>query len=218
VSGSAGWFAVVGPVTGFTVAPGAGAAKDLLNVTSHSWLFLTGAVGGAAACGMVVAVTWPARYARIAIGCGLSLAAAGFAAGYVVSLTGLAGQRGQLLALAWAPVAGGLTVALATALRRTGAAGAMCGAVLLLAGVLAGYLADGAIELQALSAGYHSAAAAGAGQFGAAAAGPGRFGAAAVRAALVTADSRWNIAAAALTAAVALAAFAQARLRGRRKD
>jgi hypothetical protein len=66
-------------------------------------------------------------------------------------------------------------------------AGALCGTVLLLAGVLAGYLADGAIELQAVSAADRNAAT--------------------VHAALLTADARWNILAAAVAAAGALAAF-----------
>ncbi|HEX6518412.1 MAG TPA: hypothetical protein VF070_00130 [Streptosporangiaceae bacterium] len=187
LSGSAAWLAVVGAVSGFAVAPAAGAVTDLLDLRPHSWLMLTAFVGGAAACGAMVAAILPARWARIAISCGLALAAVGFVIGYLVSLTGLSGQRGQLIAVAWAPVACGLVVALATALRRTGAAGAMCGSVLLLAGVMTGYLADGAIELQAVSADADRAAA--------------------VRGALLTADSRWNIAAAAVTAAVALGVF-----------
>ncbi len=188
LSGSEAWVAVVGAVTGFAVAPAAGAVTDLLDLTPHSWLMLTAFVGGAAASGVALAAILPARWAGIAIACGLALAAVGFATGYLVSLTGLTGQRGQLIAVAWAPVACGLVVALATGLRRTGAAGAMCGTVLLLAGVMTGYLADGAIELQAVSAGARRAAA--------------------VRGALLTADSRWNIAAAAVTGAVALAVFA----------
>jgi hypothetical protein len=58
----------------------------------------------------------------------------------------------------------------------------------MLAGVLTGYLADGAIELQAVAAADRNSAT--------------------IHAALVTADARWNIAAAALAAVVALAAFA----------
>ncbi|MBV9446439.1 MAG: hypothetical protein JO345_11170 [Streptosporangiaceae bacterium] len=188
LSGSAAWLAVVGAVTGFAVAPAAGAVTDLVNLSPHSWLMLAAFVGGATAGGVVLAAILPARWAGIAISCGLALAAMGFAAGYLVSLTGLTGRHGQLIAVAWAPVACGLAGALATALRRTGAAGAMCGTVLLLAGVMTGYLADGAIELQAVSAGARRAAA--------------------VRGALLTADSRWNIAAAAVTAAVALGVFA----------
>jgi hypothetical protein len=197
-AGTAAWFAVVAAVTGFTLAPAAGAATDLLRVTAHSGLMLAAALGGAVLCGVVLAVVVPARHARLLIACGLSLAAAGFATSYLASLTsnGMTGARGQLLAAACVPLAGGLAIALATALRRTAAAGAMCGIVLMLAGVLAGYLADGAIELQAVSADDRTAVG--------------------VRAALLTANARWSIAAAAVTAAVALAAFASMLTRVRR--
>jgi hypothetical protein len=197
-AGAAAWFAVVSAVTGFTLAPAAGAATDLLRITPHSGPTLAGALGGAVLCGAVLAVLVPARHARLLIACGLSLAAAGFAASYLASLTsnGLTGQRAELLTAACVPLAGGLTIALAAALRRTGAAGAMCGVVLMLAGVLAGYLADGAIELQAVSADDRSAMT--------------------VHAALLTANARWNIAAATVTSAVALAAFASMLTRVRR--
>lgn len=189
-AGTAAWSAVVAAVTGFTVAPAAGAATDLLRVTAHSGWMLAAALSGAVLCGAVLAVVIPARHGRLVIAFGLSIAAAGFAVSYLASLTsaGMTGARGQLLTAASVPLAGGLTTALAAALRRTGAAGAMCGVVLMLAGVLAGYLADGAIELQAVAADDRNAAA--------------------VRAALLTANARWNIVAATVTAAVALAAFA----------
>jgi len=172
---SAGWFAAACAVTGFTVAPAAAAATGLLRVTPGSAALACGAV----LCGAAVAAVLPARHDRLAVACGFSLAAAGFT---VSALTGMA----QFPA-ACVLVAGGVTVALAAALRRAGVAGAICGVVLMLAGALAGFVADGAVELQAVSAADRTAAT--------------------VRAALLASDVRWSIAAAAVTGAAALFAW-----------
>jgi hypothetical protein len=217
--GAAGWCAVACSVAGFTLAPAAGAATDLLRVTPHSGLLLAGALSGATACGAILAAVLPQRHRERLIACGMSLAAAGYGASFFTGLTGadltgagltgagltgagltgagltgagLSGAgspRGQLFVVACVPLAGGLAMALTAALRDTGVAGAVCGIVLVPAGVLAGYLADGAIELQAVAAADRSAAT--------------------VRAALLTADARWDIVAAIITAAVALAVFAR---------
>jgi hypothetical protein len=205
-SGTARWFAVTCAVTGFTVTPGAGAATDLMRARTFTGVIrfadlgfvltepeLCGiAVCGAALCGAAAAIVLPVRWGRFVTGTGLLVAAAGFAAGYAT------GPRSQLLAVVCVPVAAGLSAALAAGLRVTGAPGAMCGGVLMLAGVLAGYLADGAIELRAVDGTDGSAAA--------------------VRAALITADLRWNIAAAAATGIAGLAAFACGWVRGYRES
>jgi hypothetical protein len=93
-----------------------------------------------------------------------------------------------VLALVCVPLAGGLGAALTAALRGTrgaasGTAGAMAGAVLLLTGVVAGFLAAGAMQVNALT-GVRSA--------------PG------VQHALVTAADRWILVAAAAAAMFAL--------------
>jgi hypothetical protein len=96
-----------------------------------------------------------------------------------------------VLALLCVPLIGGLAAALTAALRGAGPGGALCGVVLLLAGVVGGYLAAGAVQMQALSGARTSAV---------------------VHAALLTATTRWALIAAAVTAAVALAlAFAPVR-------
>lgn len=187
----AGWCAVVCPVVGFTVAPAAGAATSLLRVTPHSAPLLVIALSAATVSGALLAVALPERGREPLIACGLSLAAVGYGASFVTgpagpanlaSLAGLAGPAGQLFVLAC-----GLTMALTAALRNTGVAGAVCGIVLMLAGVVAGYLADGAIELRAVAAADR--------------------GAVTVHGALLTADARWDIIAATIAAAVAIAAF-----------
>jgi hypothetical protein len=83
-----------------------------------------------------------------------------------------------------APVVAGLAVALAASLRVAGPAGALAGLVLLLAGLVAGYLAAGAVQLRALT---------------------GATTVPAAHAALATAAGRWTLTAAALAGAVALA-------------
>jgi hypothetical protein len=201
-SGTARWFAVACAVAGFTIAPAAGAATDLMRARTFSGVVRLGRFGfvltepelcgialcGAALFGAAVAIVLPVRLVRLVIGAGLLVAAAGFVVSYAT------GPRSQLLVVVCMPVAAGLSAALAAGLRATGAPGAMCGGVLMLAGVLTGYLADGAIELRAVD-GTSS-------------------GAAAVHAALLTADLRWNIAAAAVTGVSGLVAVATVKLRG----
>lgn len=178
---SAGWFAVAGAVTGFTLAPSAGMATDQLAVVPHSAAPLAAALGGAVLCGAAVAALLPARHDRRVVACGFSLAAAGFLVSAVTGLT--------LFEAACIPVVVGITVTLTTAMRRVGAAGAICGVVLMLAGALAGFVADGAVELRAVSAAARTGAP--------------------MRTALLTADGHWSLAAAAVTAAAALAAIIQ---------
>ena len=98
-----------------------------------------------------------------------------------LDLAGLAPPSGRMLMLLCAPVAGGL--ALAASLRAAGPAGAPAGLVLLLAGLVGGYLAAGAVQLCALT---------------------GATTVAAAHAALATAAGRWTLTAAALAGAVAL--------------
>ncbi len=112
---------------------------------------------------------------------GLLAAAVGFAA---VSLAVSAIAQPVVLALLSLPVAGGLAAALAGALRATSVGGAACGLVLLVTGVVAGYLANGVAQLLAL------------GQVRTVAAVP---------AALITTSVRWAVVAAAVSAAAALA-------------
>ena len=205
-TGSARWFAVTCAVAGFTVAPAAGAASDLMRARTFTGAVTFGRLGfvltepelcgiavcGAALCGAAVASALPVRLVRLVTGAGLLVAAAGFAAGYAT------GPRSQLLAVVSVPVAAGLSAALAAGLRATGAPGAMCGGVLMLAGVLAGYLADGALELHAVDGSDSSAAA--------------------VHSALLSADLRWDIAAALVTGAAGLAAVTSAHLRHHRES
>ena len=82
------------------------------------------------------------------------------------------------------PVIGGLAAALTAALRTSGAAGALAGVVILLAGLVAGYLAAGAVQLHAIA---------------------GAVTAPAARAALAAAAGHWALVAAAITGAVAVA-------------
>jgi hypothetical protein len=108
------------------------------------------------------------------------VAAAGFAA---ASVAGSAVTRTGVLALLCVPLAGGLAAAAAAALRGAGTGGAVCGVALLLAGVVGGYLAAGAVRYQALQ---------------------GARTAAGVHAALVATTGRWALLAAAVTATIAL--------------
>jgi hypothetical protein len=128
-TGSAGRFAVVCAVTGFVLAPAAGAVTALTAPT-QSTAETGGAVLAAALCGA------------------------------------------------------GLAVALTASLRTAGPAGALAGLVLLLAGLVGGYLAAGAVQLRALTAATTVPAA---------------------HAALATAAGHWTLIAAALAGAVALA-------------
>ena len=89
-----------------------------------------------------------------------------------------------MLMLLCAPVAVGLAAALTASLRAAGPAGALAGVVLLLAGLVAGYLAAGAVQLHALT---------------------GATTVPAAHAALATAAGHWTLTAAGLAGAVALA-------------
>jgi hypothetical protein len=111
----------------------------------------------------------------------LVLAAAGLVA---LDLVGLAAPADSMLMLLCAPVAAGLAVALAASLRAAGPAGALAGLVLLLAGLVGGYLAAEAVQLRALT---------------------GATTVRAAHAALATAAGHWTLTAAALAGAVALA-------------
>jgi len=98
-----------------------------------------------------------------------------------LDLAGLAAPSGRMLMLLCAPVAAGL--ALAASLRAAGPVGAPAGLVLLLAGLVGGYLAAGAVQLCALT---------------------GATTVPAAHAALATADGHWTLTAAALAGAFAL--------------
>jgi hypothetical protein len=196
---TAGRLAAVCAVIGFTVAPAAGAVSALTPPGQPGWE-AGGAALAAAMCAAALAVTRPATSARTATAAGLFVAAAAFAA---ASLAGSAVADAGVLALLCVPLAGGLAAALAAAVRDAavrdaavrdaGTGGALCGVVLLLAGVVGGYLAAGAVQLQALQA--------------------ARTGAP-VHAALVTTTVRWALLAAVVTAAVALVMAAAPAGRG----
>jgi hypothetical protein len=170
-------FAVVCAVTGFTVSPAAGAVTALTRSGVHSGV----AVGVAALGGAGLAVATRLPQARAVTATGLSVAAVGLAG---LDLAGLAAVPGPLVAVLCVPVAGGLAAALTAALRTAGPAGALAGAVILLAGLVAGYLAAGADQLHAIA---------------------GAVTPPAARAALAAAAGHWALVAAAVTGAVAVA-------------
>jgi hypothetical protein len=165
---AAGRFAVVCAVTGFTLMPAAGAVTALTQPTAATGY----AAAAAALCGAALALlprsarpgsgtaaaagTWQATgvLGRAVTAGGLLLAATGFAAWYLAGparyQAGPAGLHGHLLTLVCVPLAGGLGAALTSSLRVTGAAGAMAGVVILLAGVVVGHLAAGSAQLHAL--------------------------------------------------------------------
>src|SRR5580704_7858663 len=173
---TAGRLAAVCAVIGFTVAPAAGAVSAL----TQPGRVAGGATLAAAVCAGALALTRPATSARTTTAGGLFVAAGAFAA---ASLAGSAVADSRVLALLCVPLAGGLTAALTATVRGAGTGGAVCGVVLLLAGTVSGYLAAGAVQLQALQAARTAAA---------------------VHAALVTTTARWALLAAVVTAAVAL--------------
>ena len=179
-TGSAGRFAVVCAVTGFVLAPAAGAVTALTAPT-QSTAETGGAVLAAALCGAGLALLPKRPHPRTLTAAGLVLAAAGLVA---LDLAGLAAPSGRMLMLLCAPVAAGLAVALAASLRAAGPPGALAGLVLLLAGLVAGYLAAGAVQLRALT---------------------GATTVPAAHAALATAAGHWALTAAAVAGAVALA-------------
>lgn len=179
-AGTAGRFAVVCAVTGFVLAPAAGAVTALTAPT-QSTAETGGAVLAAALCGAGLALLPKRPHPRAVTATGLVLAAAGLAA---LDLAGLAAPSGRMLMLLCAPVAVGLAAALTASLRAAGPAGALAGVVLMLAGLVAGYLAAGAVQLRALT---------------------GATTVPAAHAALATAAGHWTLTAAALAGAVALA-------------
>jgi hypothetical protein len=179
-AGSAARFAVVCAVTGFALAPAAGAVTALTAPT-QSTVQSGGAVLAAALCGAALALLTRRPHARAMTAIGLLLAAASLAA---LGLAGLAAPSGRLLAVLCVPLAGGLAAALTASLRAAGAAGALAGLVILLAGLVAGGLAAGAVPLRALNSATTVPAA---------------------HAALATAAGHWALIAAAVTSAVALA-------------
>jgi hypothetical protein len=143
--GSAGRFAAVCAVTGFVLAPAVGAVTALTAPT-QSTAETGGAVLAAALCGAALALLPKRPHPRTLTAASLVLAAAGLVA---LDLAGLAAPSGRMLMLLCAPVAAGLAVALAASLRAAGPVGAIAGLVLLLAGLVAGYLAAGAVQLRA---------------------------------------------------------------------
>jgi hypothetical protein len=194
-SGGARWFTAACVVAGFTLCPAGGTVAALLQAAPGARPALgpvlvalaAGAVSGAA-----VAVLVPGPRARATTGLGAAVAAAGFGGCYLAAGPDAVDARPHLFVIACLPVAGGLAAALTAALRGDGApgsrpqpAGAMCGVVLMLAGVLAGYLSDGAIELRAVTAAISRAQP--------------------VSTALTGAAARWDLVAAALTAVLAAA-------------
>jgi hypothetical protein len=176
---TAGRFAAICAVTGFTVAPAAGAVAGLNSPGQPGWE-AGGAALAAAAGGAVLALTRRPAQARTASAAGLFVAAAAFAA---ASQGVPAVTHAGVLALLCVPLAGGLGAAVAATMRGTGTGAAMLGIVLLLTGMVAGYLAASAVQFQALQ---HAQTAT------------------AVRTALVATSSRWALLAAGVTAAVAL--------------
>ncbi len=179
-AGTAGRFAVVCAVTGFVLAPAAGAVTAL-TASTQSTPETGGAVLAAALCGAGLALLPKRPHPRALTATGLVLAAAGLTA---LDLAGLAAPSGRMLMLLCAPVAVGLAAALTASLRAAAPAGALAGVVLLLAGLVAGYLAAGAVQLHALT---------------------GATTVSAAHAALATAAGHWTLTAAGVAGAVALA-------------
>ncbi len=179
-AGTAGRFAVVCAVTGFVLAPAAGAVTAL-TASTQSTAETGGALLAAALCGAGLALLPKRPHPRALTVTGLVLAAAGLTA---LDLAGLAAPSGRMLMLLCAPVAAGLAAALTASLRAAGPAGALGGVVLLLAGLVAGYLAAGAVQLRALT---------------------GATTVPAAHAALATAAGYWTLTAAGLAGGVALA-------------
>jgi len=191
-AGTAARFAVICAVTGFTLAPAAGAVTSLTALTQLTAL-PAAAVLAAALAGAALAVLTQRPHARALTAVGLFLAAVGLAS---LDLAGLAAPSGRQLAVLCIPLAAGLTMALTASLRAAGAAGALAGVVIMMAGLVTGYLAAGAVQLHALT---------------------GARTLPAFHIALVTAAGHWALLAASVTAAAALAlACTKGRGRGGR--
>jgi hypothetical protein len=140
-------FPVIGAVTGLVVAPVAGAVTSLRALDPGSsgrlsWLPLA-VTAGAAITGIAIALTFRERPRTVVL------------AGLVIALEGLAAARlagpyvpGVVLAGVSAPLAGGLAAAMTAALAEAGVASALSGVSLLVAGLLTGYLASGAVQVR----------------------------------------------------------------------
>jgi hypothetical protein len=140
-------FPVIGAVTGLVVAPAAGAVTSLRALSpgsseGPSWLPLA-VTAAAAAAGVATAVV-VRRHPRAVVLAGLVIAVEGLAAAR------LAGPYVPELVLAGvsAPLAGGLAAAMTAALAEASAASALSGVSLLLAGLMTGYLASGAVQVR----------------------------------------------------------------------
>jgi len=188
-AGNAAPFAVVCAVTGFTLAPAVGAVTSLTALTQLTAL-PAGAALAAALGGAALAVLVRRPHARALTAVGLFLAAVGLAS---LDLAGLAAPSGPQLAVLCIPLTAGLTMALTASLRVVGAAGALAGVIIMMAGLVTGYLAAGAVQLHALT---------------------GARTLPAIHIALMTAAGHWALLAASVTAAAALA-LACAKGRGR---
>ena len=140
-------FPVIGAVTGLVVAPVAGAITSLRALDPGSsgrlsWLPLA-VTAGAAMTGVAIALTFRERPRTVVL------------AGLVIAMEGLAATRlagpyvpGVVLAGVSAPLAGGLAAAMTAALAEAGVASALSGVSLLVAGLLTGYLASGAVQVR----------------------------------------------------------------------
>jgi hypothetical protein len=140
-------FPVIGAVTGLVVAPVAGAVTSLRALDPGSsgrlsWLPLA-VTAGAAITGVAIALTFRERPRTVVL------------AGLVIAMEGLAATRlagpyvpGVVLAGVSAPLAGGLAAAMTAALAEAGVASALSGMSLLVAGLLTGYLASGAVQVR----------------------------------------------------------------------
>jgi hypothetical protein len=140
-------FPVIGAVTGLVVAPVAGAVTSLRGLDPGSsgrlsWLPLA-VTAGAAITGVAIALTFRERPRTVVL------------AGLVIAMEGLAATRlagpyvpGVVLAGVSAPLAGGLAAAMTAALAEAGMASALSGVSLLVAGLLTGYLASGAVQVR----------------------------------------------------------------------
>ncbi len=140
-------FPVIGAVTGLVVAPAAGAVTSLRALDPGSsgrlsWLPLA-VTAGAAMTGVAIALTFRERPRTVVL------------AGLLIAMEGLAAARlagpyvpGVVLAGVSAPLAGGLAAAMTAALAEAGVASALSGMSLLVAGLLTGYLASGAVQVR----------------------------------------------------------------------
>jgi hypothetical protein len=140
-------FPVIGAVTGLVVAPVAGAVTSLRALDPGSsgrlsWLPLA-VTAGAAMTGVAIALTFRERPRTVVL------------AGLVIAMEGLVAARlagpyvpGVVVAGVSAPLAGGLATAMTAALAEAGVASALSGVSLLVAGLLTGYLASGAVQVR----------------------------------------------------------------------